>query len=104
MEKESIYLPPEEKFTQKINDRINLWFSLINDSGVNQNTKEEIKKILSKFQEGALTKWASLGDAFYGTTSSMLTVIERDTNKKQAQSLFENIRDDIWALEKEIKN
>jgi hypothetical protein len=42
--------------------------------------------------------WMNIGDAVHGTISYILSITERDKNKKEAEALFENIRDDIWAL------
>ena len=103
MEREPTYLSTEQKFSKLINARFDLWVSIVDDSEVDEKTKKEIKEKLSCFREGALTKWSNIDDAFYYTISSILTIIERDKMREGARALFENIRDDIWALFKEIK-
>jgi len=104
MEKEPAFYPVEDKFKQQINERFNLWAAIIDDSGVEEQTKEEIKNKLLDFKDGAFKNWASLEDAFFGTISLILTITKRDNNRDEAAALFENIRDDIWAFFKEIKN
>jgi len=106
MEKEPVPYSVEDKFKQQIGKRFNLWTSIIEESGVSQETKNEIIKILSDFRDNAFdtNRWQDVGDAFYGVITLMLTATEHDDNKAEAKVLFHNIRDDVWALFKEIKN
>ena len=103
MERETKFIPAEEKFKQAITERFDLWVSIIDDSSVSPETKAEIKKILSIFRDGAFTSWDTPEDAAYGTISAILTWAEKDNNKGQAMALFKNIKDDIWTFLKEIE-
>ena len=81
-----------------------LWNSLIEDSGVDEKTKKSVRDILDKFKNyeknGA---YKSVGDAVYYTVGQLLDATKRMVQgKDQADALFENLRDDIWAFKKEI--
>ena len=102
MERESKYISPVELFNRQIDERFNLWTSIIDDSKVKPETKNEIKKLLSYFKENACTKWDSLDGAVYGTISGILTITEKEKNNEEANALFENIHDDMWSFYKEI--
>lgn len=104
MEKEPIYLYPDQKFSKLINEKFDLWTSVIDDSDVSAETKTNLKRDLNHFQNDAHTSWQTLDDAFYFTISTILTTSKKDKNKDEARALFENLRDDIWSLFKEIKN
>lgn len=104
MERERILYSDEERFKQAIDERNKLWISIIDDSEVNNITKNKIKQLLLELKNDPHKKWGSLDNAVYGTISSMLTIVNQDDKKSEAKALFENIRDDIWALFKEIKN
>ncbi len=104
MEKKPNLYSAEDKFKRLIQARFNLWVSLIYDADLKEEIKTEIKNRLLEFKDGAFKNWDNLEDAVYGTISSILTITESDNNKNEAKTLFTNIKDDIWALFKEIKN
>lgn len=93
----------EDAFRRQIEGRYQLWETIIDDSGVHGETKEKMRRALSDFKQDTSKKWTSLDDAFYGTISSILTITNQDEDKNEGKALFENIRDDMWALFEEIK-
>jgi len=48
--------------------------------------------------------WADIDDAFYGTINAMFNAIYDESNKNEAKALFQNIRDDMWMLFREIRD
>ena len=104
MEKEPTFYSVEEKFKKQIDERFDLWISIVVDSALSEQAKEKIKRNLSDFKDGAFKNWPSLADAFRGILFSILSITERDDNKNEASILFEDLRDDIWSLYKEIQS
>ncbi|OGY44405.1 MAG: hypothetical protein A3B89_02190 [Candidatus Buchananbacteria bacterium RIFCSPHIGHO2_02_FULL_40_13] len=105
MEKEPAFQSIEDKFRQQIGERFDLWVSIIDEAKVSEGTKEKIKEILSTFRDKALANWwADIDDAFYGTINAMFNAIYDESNKNEAKALFQNIRDDMWMLFREIRD
>ena len=105
IESEQSYLPPEQKFERDITTRFDLWTSIVDDSGVSDDLKREIKEALTNLKDKGLKSWKSLEDAFYGTVNKILTLTEAWRKKDdEATTVFETLRDDIWDFYKEISN
>jgi hypothetical protein len=108
-EQEPAYLSSEERFANEIETRLELWFSVIDESDLEEKTKEGIKERLNIFKASGLNNWHSPStvwenkeDVFYFTVSTILQVTERDKNKEKAKTFFKDIAGDIWALFEEI--
>ncbi len=96
-------LPVEQKFLNRIAEQYDLWLSIVDESGdVSEEGKEKVRELLRKLKEDALKSWNSIQDACYYTISQMLDVVEREENQEDAKALYENIRDDIWAVYREM--
>jgi hypothetical protein len=96
---EPVFLSSEQL---KINERFDLLVSLVNDSKIGERTKNAIKERLLIFRNGAFNEWESFRLAIYYTISSILSIVEKDKNNEETMALFENIRDDLWALYREM--
>jgi hypothetical protein len=99
---EPAYEAPEARFKRLIDDRYELWVSIVDDSAIADEIKSEVKKYLLKLKEEAFTSWGNLADAFYGIKSVILTPVLRDRDQVEAMAMYENLRDDLNAFEKEI--
>jgi len=94
---------PKEKFNQQAPERFELWSSIVDDSEIEDEVKEEIKNALTKFRDKAFNAWDSLDDAVYYTISHLLAISKKSKKKDEARAVFENVRDDLWAFWKEVK-
>ena len=102
IENERLFLPPEEKFTQGVSTRFELRNSIVNDSKVADDLKSAVRESLMNFRDGGLTKWQSLGDAFYSTIDRLLTQTKSWKKKNEADMvLFETLRDDLWDFHRD---
>lgn len=99
MEKENKYIPKEAGFENKINERLELWATLIDESNLNKETKELLKNRLVMLKEYKKHYW-ELGNAFYNTVVNLRNAT--DKKGEEADMLFKNLRDDIWDLFDEI--
>ena len=109
MSKESPEAVPllESSFNSSISRRFNLWQSIIDDSVATEQIKVELKQALNHFRGAAFTDWVNLDDAFHGTVNRLLTITaaweKGDNDPGDLKALFENLRDDIWELRREIQ-
>ena len=103
MKKEPTFYSVEDNFKQRIDEKLDLWISIVNDSMVENQTKERIREILLNFKNNGLKNSSNLDNAFYDTISSILTITKKEPNKSEAAALFENIRDDIWLFFDELR-
>ena len=99
MEKESRYIPKGVGFEQKIHDRMDMWITLVEESDLDNETKELLKIRLTMLKEYKKHRW-DIGDAFYNTVVNIGNVTRNKGG--EASALFKNLRDDIWDFYEEI--
>lgn len=80
-----------------IEEKFLLWCSLIDESTVEDKTKQAFKNVLTK-----LTDWKkhfeSIEDAIYFTSHQLATIYQANQDQVEARALFSNINDDVWSL------
>ncbi len=93
------YIPKEVGFEQKINDRMEIWLALVEDSDLDAKTKDLLKNRLTMLKEHKKHHW-EISDAIYNTVVNIDNVIRGKS--REAEALFENLRGDLWDFYEEI--
>ncbi len=102
MEKPKTFDTIDDVARDIIAQRAELWASIIKDAEIENRTKEDIKKCIDAFITKAEQNPFRTADDCYTAISSILSYTEKDSHTQEAANLFENLRDDIWALHKEL--
>lgn len=105
IERETPYLPPEEKFDQMIGNKKSLWLILINESNLKEGGQESFRAIIEDFaQPKSYQKFQDgIDDAFYSAVSRLVGATEKISRETEANALFENLKADIWDFFNQIK-
>ena len=93
---------PERKEPNLIEDRVELWLSIVAEAEIDPETKVALREILERFKDWEKNYNHSLDDAAYYSVSQLLSATEKDSHKENAKALFEDLRDDMWALHREL--
>lgn len=102
---------PEERFFTRIEKRSDLWRSLVEDSSLEREEKEQFIQIIEKQKKVALDPNYCTVDAWaYGIINQILILKDalKETKSaeigKEAEALFLNLKDDVWDFVwKEVK-
>lgn len=88
----------KEKF---VTERIALWNSIVDEADIDQETKDDLKQIFINFENWE-KKYNSLGDLIHYSLHQILSATEKDSHKDNAKNLFEDLRNDVWDVFREL--
>lgn len=94
---------PEISFTDRVNERLPLWQDMVADSSIADDVKEKITAVLEGLASGA---YQSVDDAIYYTIDQLAQICQNTPEDKadpEKTAVFQNLREDLWALHKEAK-
>ena len=99
---ESIKNIYQEKFTKEISDRSSVWEEIINESDINEEQKEKLLELINSYKNRRFTIHDQPYDVCRGLISQILTILFNSENEGE-KALFENLRDDIWDMYKNME-
>lgn len=107
---EQTFLSPSDRFRSEYRSRIDLWKSMVVESTLAEDVKQQFLDILEKRKEFRISdrQYETIDDFGYYTNSILATLLYKlgkrtDIDHTEAEAVFENIRDDVWAFVKEIE-
>ena len=94
---------PEISFTDRVKERLPLWQTIVAESSIADDVKEKITAALERLASGA---YQSVDDAIYYTIDQLVQICQNtsaDKADREKTAVFQNLREDLWALHKEAK-
>ncbi|MDO8571141.1 MAG: hypothetical protein Q7R79_00490 [bacterium] len=109
--RERSYMSPEDRFRAEFHGRIDFWKSIVRESTLPDDVKDQFYAVLDQRKEFKVTnrQYESVDDFDYYTRSLLVGLVfnklkhRTDIDQKELEAVFENIRDDVYAFIKEIK-
>lgn len=91
-----------------INERIELWESLVEESRLDEVYKTRLRELLGKAKDADFDTDKSRDDWVYFTVHQIADITneaaKNGADESITKALFENLREDVWSFWKELRS